>query len=110
MKTFVINTDERRTLYEWIENLTFKSAKVVVVNEEIAIGDHYHRKKDEVFFLVQGKFIYLEVGAEILTNICAPYKVIVPRLTYHKFVCSKGSILCGVATEPFDPNDEIKKQ
>lgn len=102
-----VHTDNRRTIYDWSEG-NFKSAKAVIVHEEIAIGDHYHNNKTEEFLLLTGEFIVLEVGNEILYNVPAPHKVVIPPGTYHKFICSVGSILLGTATELFDQNDEIK--
>lgn len=100
--------DPRRTLYDWAEG-DFKSCKVVIVKEEIAIGDHYHLKKEEQFFLISGMFKELNLGDRVLLDVKAPYKVIVPPGLYHKFICTPGSIIVGVATEVFDPNDEIRK-
>lgn len=99
--------DERRILYDWAKG-NFKSAKAVIIKKEIAVGDHLHRNKDEEFLLLQGNFVELTLGEITTFNIKAPYHVFVPRNTYHKFICSEGSILLGVATELFDPNDEIK--
>jgi hypothetical protein len=99
--------DDRRILFDWATG-DFKSAKAVIVKKSIAIGDHYHKNKEEEFLLLQGMFIELIIGQEKQYNIPGPYKVNIPRGVYHKFVCSEGSILLGVATELFDVNDEIK--
>ena len=107
MKNFIKHDDKRRTLYDYASG-NFKSAKVVVAKEAIPVGDHYHKKKDEIFFLLQGNFIELIVGEDVRRNIPAPYIVVVKRGVYHKFILEPGSILCGVATEEFDINDELK--
>ncbi len=101
------NEDNRRILYDWA-NGNFKSAKAVVVKEEIAIGDHYHNNKTEEFLLLQGEFKLLQIGLNMKHNVPAPYKIFIPRGVYHKFICTPGSILLGVATEEFDPTDEHK--
>lgn len=106
-----MHEDNRRTIYDWY-NAEFgmaKSNKVVFIEDTIPIGDHFHLNKDEIFFLVCGEFLEVVLGEKITYHIPAPYKIIVPRGTYHKFICSPGSILVGVATERFDPNDEIRK-
>lgn len=100
--------DNRRIIYDWTPSGVYKSNKVVYVKEPVAIGDHYHKEKDEHFFLAHGKFLEMQLGDGVLYNLEAPYVVNVPRGTYHRFVCEPGSILIGVATELFDPNDEIK--
>lgn len=103
----MIHKDNRRTIYDWCQ-VGDISQKVVFVHEAIAIGDHYHNKKDEHFFLAKGKFLELQLGGGTIYGIEAPYIVNVPKGTYHRFVCEPGSILIGVATKPFDINDEIK--
>lgn len=99
--------DQRRVIYDWASG-DFKSCKAVVVKEEIPIGNHYHNNKTEEFLLLQGTFKELTVGPSTEYNIEAPKKVVVPPGTFHRFICTEGSILIGVATELFDPNDEIK--
>jgi len=99
--------DNRRVIYDWAEG-SFKSCKAVIIKEEIAVGDHYHKLKDEEFLLLEGEFLLLQLGDQVKKNIKAPHKVYVPKGVYHKFICSKGSILLGTATELFDINDEIK--
>lgn len=99
--------DDRRTLFDWAQG-EFKSAKAVIVKKAIAIGDHYHNNKEEAFLLLQGEFMELIIGDKIERNIQAPYAVRIKRGVYHKFICTEGSILLGVATELFDENDEIK--
>jgi len=100
--------DERRIIYDFNEAV-FKSLKIVYVLDRIPIGDHYHSKKDEYFFLASGKFEEIVVNETILFNIDAPHFISIERETYHRFICSPGSILIGVATELFDSQDEIKR-
>lgn len=101
------HTDNRRTIYDWASG-NFKSCKAVIVHEPIPIGDHYHNNKTEEFLLLQGEFLELHVATAIMTNVKAPWYVLVPPGVYHKFICTPGSILLGTATELFDPNDEIR--
>lgn len=99
--------DDRRVLFDWASG-DFKSAKAVIIKKRIAVGDHYHKNKDEEFLLLTGEFIELIVGDLKLFNVKAPYYVSVKRGTYHRFVCEENSILLGTATELFDINDELK--
>lgn len=101
------HTDSRRTIYDWASG-NFKSAKAVIVHEPIAIGDHYHNNKTEEFLLLTGEFTELVIAGETWHNIPAPYNIVIPPGTYHRFICTPGSILLGIATELFDHLDEIK--
>lgn len=92
---------------EWIENEPFRSAKVIIAKSEHIIGEHYHLKKKEVFLLLTGEAKEVVVGETIWKNIKAPFKWIVDKGFYHSFKLKKGSILLGIASKKFDPNDEI---
>lgn len=99
--------DHRRIIYDFAQG-NFKSMKAVFVKEPIAIGDHHHNKKDEVFFLAVGHITELVLGESVTHNVDAPYIINVPAGLYHKFTCIPGTIIFGGATELFDQNDEIK--
>lgn len=103
----MIHEDTRRTLHEWATG-EFKTAKVIYVKKQTAIGDHHHNKKDEHFFLAKGTIKELIIGQLKLKNIHAPHSFSVERGEYHKFIMTKGSILFGVTTELYDPADEIR--
>lgn len=104
----MMHEDNRRIIHDWA-NGNYKSLKTVYVKEdEMVLGDHFHKNKDEVFFLAAGELLELQLDDEITFNIKPPYIISVPRGTYHKFICTKGSIIFGGATEFFDPQDEIK--
>lgn len=99
--------DQRRIIFDWAQG-NYKSLKAVFVKQEIALGDHYHLNKDEIFFLAQGEITEMTLDKQVTLNLKAPYVINVPRHTYHKFICSPGTIIFGAASELFDENDEIK--
>jgi mannose-6-phosphate isomerase-like protein (cupin superfamily) len=101
----ISHEDSRRIIYDWSSN---GLSKAVIVKDAIAIGDHHHNNKDEEFFLLQGEFKELIIGDLAIKNISAPYYVFIKKGVYHKFICTPGSILLGISTAPFDPEDEIK--
>lgn len=93
-------------MIEWIQNFTVKSCKVAIAKGLTEIGDHYHNNKDEIFYLLSGTGEYKlspTFKFEPLEGV-----IFVPRNTWHLFKLSDGAVLLGAATEPFDPNDEIK--
>ncbi len=102
----VKHEDERRTLIEWVKDTPFKSAKIVIAKDELPLGEHYHTKKDEMFYLLTGK------GTMALDGVKSEFNegdcIFIKRGTVHTFILSAGSILLGVGTEPFDPHDEIQ--
>ena len=103
-----VHEDSRRKLIEWAEG-DYKVAKALIVKQgDVAIGDHYHRHKDEKFLLIAGTAKEVVVGEQHWENVPAPFVWDVPRGTYHCFIFEPGSILFGVGTEAFDPADEIK--
>lgn len=102
-----VHEDERRKLIEWAEG-DFKVAKALIAKPGCIVGDHYHRSKDEIFFLLIGNASYVIIGNREWHNAIAPSRWEVPRGSYHRFELDEGSILLGVGTELFDAADEIK--
>jgi mannose-6-phosphate isomerase-like protein (cupin superfamily) len=88
-------------------DLPFRSAKAAIVKSQQAIGGHYHRKKDEVFLLLSGRAVKVVLGNDVSMNVNAPFRWAVPAGVWHEFTLEPESVLLGVATQPFDPEDEI---
>lgn len=104
---FFHHEDERRFLLEWIPDMLFRSAKAVVAKRDSVIGNHYHRNKDEVFFLLSGTARRVVMGGHEELGVSAPRKWFAERGTRHLFELEKGAILLSAATDVFDPADEI---
>jgi len=98
--------DSRRLLIEWAVG-EFKTAKVVIGKEAGVVGDHHHLNKDEKFLLLSGNVRHVCIGNDHEWNVLAMKAWDVPRGTYHLFELDEGSVLLGVATEEYDPDDEI---
>ncbi len=101
------HTDSRRKLIEWARG-DFRVSKALIAGENCIVGDHYHRNKDETFLLLQGKARRIVLNDQEWSDVAAPYEIEVPRGNYHLFDLEPGSILLGVATSVFDPDDEVK--
>ena len=98
--------DDRRVLVEWLNGFGVRSCKVLTAKQECEVGNHYHKNKDEFFYLLAGSG---EVELNGLWEIIhAGDTVYVPALTKHSFKLSEGSILLGGATKEYDPDDEYK--
>ncbi len=102
--------DKRRTLIEWIKDFPVKSMKTIYVKEKSDLGNHYHLKKDEIFFIAKGKGICIlttktnQTREWLFEGDC----VFVEKGTIHTFTMYPDSILLEAATEPYDPIDEIR--
>lgn len=102
--------DDRRSLIEWgTEGGPWRVAKVVEAKCDCKVGDHLHRAKDEHFLLLRGRLVAKIAGADYeYQEFEAPAEIAVPRDTMHTFWLDEGSILLGLASEPFDPADDHK--
>lgn len=98
--------DSRRILVEVIKDESVRSVKMIYAKEDdCTLGNHHHDKKDESFYLVSGGG-WCEIGGTQKTlEIGELYRV--PKGIKHTFVLDKDSIMLGLASEPFDPEDEI---
>ena len=96
--------DERRILIEWIVDFNIRAAKVVIAKDKCTVGEHYHKNKDEIFYLLKGK------GSVVLDGKKESLKegeiVYVGRDSKHSFTLDKDSILLGGCSKPFDPKDD----
>lgn len=98
--------DDRRILVEWLKDFPVKSCKVLVAKDDCEVGNHHHKIKDEIFYLLKGKgTVTLNGESETIKEGDVIY---VPKDTIHSFVLEKDSILLGAGTKPYDPDDEYK--
>jgi GDPmannose 4,6-dehydratase len=94
------HSDERRNLY------SFPEAKLIEVKEDTVIGRHYHKIKEERFMLSKGEGRIVRGDASEPMSIGHIYTV--PPGTYHEFHLTKGSILIGLNSHPYDPTDDYR--
>ncbi len=110
LKTFT-HEDDRRILTEWIQDISVKSVKSIYVKEKSILGNHYHNKKDEIFYIQNGKGICIlkTPHGKILKRqwMFEGECIYVPKGTVHSFEMFAGSILLEAATEPYNHEDEI---
>lgn len=105
--------DRRRTLIEWVKDISIRCIKTIEVKEKLPLGKHYHENKDEVFYIQKGKGImYLKSAHDSQAKLSREWVfegdcIYVPRGTIHVFELFPGSILLEAATEPYNEKDEI---
>ena len=104
--------DSRRVLTEWIKDMPIKAVKIVEVKDsKMPLGKHYHKNKDEYFYLLKGKGVVTLSGRRNFRTWLFPGEtVFIPRGVAHTFELEAGTIMLGASTESFDPNDEIPIQ
>lgn len=98
--------DERRMLAEYISDIPIRTSKVIFVKKNSILGNHYHKVKDDVFFLVRGSGIKVMDGKE------SPFTegecIFVKAGSPHAFSLKAGSILIESSTTPYDKTDEYE--
>lgn len=97
--------DNRRTLIEWIANSPITTCKVLIVKEDCELGNHYHLKKEDTFYLLKGSGTYRigETEGELKEGDCLKANIHIP----HTFTLKAGSILLEASSTPYDKEDEI---
>ncbi len=97
--------DSRRTLTEWISDAPIRMCKVIEVKEDSVLGNHYHEKKEDYFYLLKGSGSWKigEESGELKEGDCLHAGLGVP----HTFTLKAGSILLESSTTPYDKEDEI---
>jgi mannose-6-phosphate isomerase-like protein (cupin superfamily) len=100
------NEDKRRTLIEWIADYPITTCKVLIAKEDCELGNHYHNKKIDTFFLLKGSgtFRIGEQKGVLFEGSC--YRALAKEP--HTFYLKAGSILLEASTTPYDKEDEIQ--
>jgi len=96
----MIHEDERRRLEDWPE------AKIITAKKDCILGNHYHKIKTEKFILITGKGVITVNGVAdemIKGNL---YTIYPDQM--HSFNLAEDSVLIGLCSHPFDPNDDYK--
>jgi mannose-6-phosphate isomerase-like protein (cupin superfamily) len=108
----VLSDDERRTIREY--NGSNYSIQHFVVKASLPLGKHFHREKDEHFFIQKGGGTYqwcpVDESGTMLGNVqvsvvTAGVEVLVPALTAHMFVLEAGTEMVCFSTARFNSED-----
>lgn len=102
-----VHEDNRRAIFEFGNGGNWKVCKYLEIKEDCIVGDHYHRKKDECFLLLNGE-ADVTLSNEPSLHLIAPCIINVARGTYHLFDIKKGSKLICLASEEHDHKDDHK--
>lgn len=92
-----IHEDSRRRL---IDFGSWAETKVLTCKEDCIIGNHYHKLKTEMFYILDGLVIY--DGVDYIPGMV----INVPAFKYHSFNCKAGTRILGFASKPYDKTDE----
>ena len=96
----MIHEDDRRILEDWPE------AKTITAKAYCELGNHYHKIKTERFVLVKGEGTLIVEGKSFEMKI-GELITILP-FEMHAFKLKKDSVLIGLCSHVFDPNDDYK--
>lgn len=95
-----VNKDNRRSLYEYEYPVT----KILVAHKDCEVGNHYHKRKEELFILVSG-LGYASIGNKGgQMRLLKEYKI--EKNVFHTFYLKKGAVLIGFCTRKYDPKDD----
>jgi mannose-6-phosphate isomerase-like protein (cupin superfamily) len=101
------HSDNRRTITEFGNGSNWKLCKVIKIKEDCILGKHYHKKKNESFMLAEGSG-KIGINDEEPTEMQLFKEYFVPTDMKHEFHLTKCSLLIGLSSEEFDPNDECR--
>ena len=96
----MIHEDNRRILEDWPE------AKFITAKQDCILGDHYHKVKTEKFILVKGECT-AAIGSDFIIMKIGQLYTIEPN-TRHTFELTAGSVLIGLCSRAYDPQDDCK--
>jgi quercetin dioxygenase-like cupin family protein len=106
-----VHIDVRRVIFEC--NLPTMSILQFSIIQAIPLGNHFHKKKQEMFVITEGsgKFAYLPLtadgepqGEQLNIEIEKGVVIQVQPFTAHAFRLEAGSTMICFSTEAFDPD------
>lgn len=100
------HNNDVRILTEFGAGKIWKVAKVIKMHEDGILGNHYHKEKDECFVLVYGNGNISVCGKKQKMILLKEY--FVKKGNMHSFELKKGSVLVGLCSEVFNPDDDYK--
>ena len=111
-KTMVVHEDVRGTIVDVLNGLVVRHVSSLWTRGGSVRGNHYHLKKDQWLYMVQGEALALlrdtRTGAIREGRIVEGDVLHIPRLVTHAFRFPVDSHAIEMASEPFDPDDLIR--
>jgi len=103
----LVHEDGRRVIAEMNSTGADFSVQRFVIKEKIALGNHYHDKKEEVFVILKGsgEITLMDDAAQKTFAVKEGDVIFVPRGTGHTFVLEPGSEMICFSTSAFDKDD-----
>ena len=111
----LVSSDSRRDLFE-AELPDSAITKLVVKDDARPLGQHFHKRKIEVFLFLEGSGLYKtalvnEVGQFIgllcVTQVVPGTVIKVPPWHAHRADLAPGTVFVCFSSEPFDPDDMV---
>jgi len=84
----------------WLVNNDMYCGKILSLNKDAHCSLHYHKIKEETFFILEGK-VLMEVGKDTRTMVCGDSVHIKPR-TNHRFTGLVDSKILEISTQHFE--------
>lgn len=92
-------SDERGLLIQ-INTGEWKQINYLIINKGNEFGGHYHKYKQELFYLLRGK-VKVNENDEVNPNEC----FLISPLEKHTIYAMENSELIELLSEPYDPKD-----
>jgi len=105
----VVHTDTRRELVDFAFDFNIRSLKVIKSFKCQDLGNHFHKKKTELFFLVHGVIKSMNINGVNWGKQYAPFAWRVDPNEFHSILPEEGAIIVCLSDHIYDPTDEVVK-
>lgn len=103
----LVHSDSRRELIDYTFDFSVKSLKVIKCFTSQDLGNHYHVKKTELFFLLQGRIKTMITNDQVLESLDAPFAWRVEPNEFHSILPEEGAVIICLSDHSYDPLDEV---
>ncbi len=111
----IVSVDDRRTIQE-VEFTSMSLTDFNIVGNAGPLGQHYHRKKTEVFYVIGGggrvRTIQVAQDGQAMGkmrsfDVSAGSVLRIPPMQAHRFDLAPGTRMICLSSTPFNPDDLI---
>lgn len=106
----LVHTDSRRAIFEF-NGQSFSFQKFIISDGSKPVGNHFHKRKKETFFILEGGGIVAlcpqnDLSKKEVFKVSAGTIIYIEQEIAHTFWLESGTVMVNFSSMPFDQNDQ----
>jgi mannose-6-phosphate isomerase-like protein (cupin superfamily) len=106
-----VHIDKRRILREFLSGVLIKNIKVLHLNRDSVLGNHFSLTATEYFYIAKGyatlTLVNITTGDKQIVELKEGDAIVIPPQIAHSFEMKEGSILIEAMNKIYNPAEEV---